>query len=109
MYECCTLVAFPLNAVWIPSPKSTNTEVIALPVVGVAAIVKIVGLPTAGVCVDVARLTATGVLGVTVTDDETVTTAPEASVTVAIMSYVPDDEYTCETTDVPVTAPRSLV
>ena len=64
---CCTLVALPLNVVLVPSPKSTNTEVIAFPVVGVAVMLKIVGVPTAGVCVDAVRVTIICGFGVTVT------------------------------------------
>ena len=86
-------MVLPFSAVCVPSPKSTTTEVIAAPVVGVAAIVKIVGLPAAGVCVEVVNVTTSAGFGVTVTLPVPVAVSPNVSNAVTFTVYQPTCEY----------------
>jgi len=68
VYVRCTLVVLPVNVcLALPSPKSTASDVIALPDVGVAPIVKVVDAPTVGLAVDDEIVTASWDLGPTMT------------------------------------------
>ena len=85
VYTCCTLVVLPGNVPLTPSPKSTLTDVIALPAVGVAVIVKVVGVPVVGLGVaDEIETTSCG-LGVTVTLPVPVDVSPKVSTAVTLM------------------------
>ena len=88
VYACCTLVALPGSVTIVPSPKSTCTDVIAKPVVAVAAIVNSVVVLTCGLPDGVIETVGCGfALTPTVADAGTV--VPKLSVAVALIKYVP--------------------
>src|SRR5262249_8693729 len=81
---------------------------IASPVGNVpGTIVKFAGRPALAV---IGGVNVIGIVNVkTVTPVDTGTLNPFASVTVAVMTYAPAPRYVCDTTALPVTAPRSCV
>ena len=82
-YGCWTLVTFPGYGVTVPSPKSTVTDVIVLPVVGVALMVNVVVVPRVGLSGDAEMVTASCGFGPTVTEAVDVDVSPMPSTPVA--------------------------
>ena len=87
-YVCATLVLFPGAEELSPSPKSTTINEIALPVVGVAAIVNTVAVPAVGL-LDAEMVTGSCGFAVTVTLPEPTALSPNVSNAVTRTLNVP--------------------
>jgi hypothetical protein len=89
VYTCTTVLTFPGRVLVSPSPKSTDTEAIAKPDVGVAVMVNVTGAFTAGLFDDAEIVTVNCGRGFTTTDCEAVAVSPKASKPVTTTRYDP--------------------
>src|SRR5690349_2711327 len=94
--------------VTVPSPKSTTTlrMTVPLPVTGATEAVNAISVPAVGLVVVALIETAGCGRGLTATEVDAVTTLPKLSVTVARIVNVPAEANVCETVVAAVIAPR---